>query len=349
MMALNPLQKLLVKWAGIPVTREVVQNIKVEAENKELRVEILKQRGQIGRLLKLYNQQKKESENLELKKEISEKLSEEAKKIEEEELGDFISLDNLFKKIYGIDMKKPKGKFGEKLVFTDRNGKKSYNYGAMGFYTKGSFVLRDSEGNDLVVANLPRKLLKIESFKSMLKKGIIQMNVDEDGEYHPEWEELEIPDQYYDGEEHIIKETEELTIKAKDLIHAKIMENRMLKERISQFEIAYSDIGRELDGFKRTVIVLSKNNKTVNADFTAVVNQITELQKGVYQMSQKLVNISEENAMNEDLIESQEGQIKTLKEKAEVVGSNTTFENAMSMHDDIADKVAGIQKKVEAK
>ena len=73
-MPLNPRQQLLVKWAGIPVTREVVQNIKVEAENKELRVEILKQRGQIGRLLKLYNQQKKESENLELKKEISEKL-----------------------------------------------------------------------------------------------------------------------------------------------------------------------------------------------------------------------------------------------------------------------------------
>ena len=348
-MALNPLQKLLVKWAGIPVTREVVQNIKVEAENKELRIEILKQRGQIGRLLKLYNQQKKESENLELKKEISEKLSEEAKKIEEEDLGKFISLDNFMKKIYDIDIKKPKGKFGEKLLLTDRNGIKSYNYGAMGFYTKGYFVLRDSEGNDLVLANLPRKLFKIESFASMLRKGIVQMNVDENGEYHSEWEELEIPDQYYDEEEHIIKETEELTVKAKDLIHKQIMENRMLKDKVSQFEIAYSDIARELDSFKKTVIVLSKNNKTVNADFSAVVNQITELQKGVYQMSQKIVNISEENAMNEDLIESQEGQIKTLKEKAEVIGSNTTFENAMSIHDDIADKVSGRQKKVEAK
>ena len=348
-MALNIFQKLLVKWAGIPVTREVVQNMKVEAENKELRVEILKQRGQIGRILKLYNQQKKESENLELKKEISEKLSEEATKIEQEELGDFISLDNLFKKVYDIDMKKTKGRFGEKLVFTDRNGVKSYNYGAMGFYTKGYFVLRDSEGNDLVLANLPRKLLKIESFASMLKKGIIQMNVDENGEYHAEWEELEIPDQYYDEEDHIIKETEELTVKAKDLIHKQIMENKFLREKVSQFEIAYSDMGRELDGFRRTVITLSKNNKTVNADFSAVVNQITELQKGVYQMSQKIVNISEENAMNEDLIESQEGQIKTLKEKAEVIGSNTTFENAMSIHDDIADKVSGRQKKVEAK
>ena len=74
-MALNIFQKLLIKWADIPITREVVQNMKVEAENKELRVEILKQRGQIGRLLNLHNQQKKENENLELKKEISEKLS----------------------------------------------------------------------------------------------------------------------------------------------------------------------------------------------------------------------------------------------------------------------------------
>ena len=348
-MALTKPQKFFANLLGIPITREIVQNIQVEAENKELRTEILSLRGQVGRLLKLYGQQKKERENLELKKEISEKLSEEATKIEKEELGDYISLDNFIKKIYGIDTKKTKGVFGQKLLLTDRNGIKNYKYGGIGFYTKGYFVIRDSEGNDLVLANLPRKLFKIESFASMLKKGIVQMNVDENLEYHSEWEEMEIPDQYYDEEEHIIKETEELQVKAKDLIRDKILEIRSLKDKVGQFEIAYSDISKEIDSLKRTVILLSRNNKTINADFSAVINQISELQKTTYSMAQKIVNVTEENAMNEDLIESQGEQIKTLKEKAEVVGANTTFENAMAIHDDISDKITGRAKKVEAK
>lgn len=348
-MALTNLQKIWMKVGGIPLTREVVQNIKAEAENKELRIELLKERGLRGRLQKIYNNLKKQREDLDFKKEISEKLSEEARKLEKDELGEYISLDNFMKKVYGVDTKKSKGIFGEKIIFTDRNGVKSYKYGGIGFYTKGFMSLRDSEGNDLVIANLPRKLFKIESFASMLKKGIIQMNVDENLQYHSEWEKMEIPNQYYDEEDHIIKETEELQVLAKDIIGEKIMENRSLRDKIQQFEIAYSDISAEINNFKRTVIILSKNNKTTNADFSSLVNQVSELQKNAYQMSQKIVNITEENAMNEELIESQGEQIKTLKQKAEIVGSNTAFENVASMYDDITDKVTGRAKKVEAK
>ena len=75
-----------------------------------------------------------------------------------------------------------------------------------------------------------------------------------------------------------------------------------------------------------------------------MIDKVTEMEKVSYEMSSKIVRLSEENAMHETQIESLDKQTEKLRGKAEVVGSNTTFENAMSIHDDISDKIIGRKK-----
>ena len=145
-MGLNALQRFGAFLFNISREREVLKDVKVVEENRELRAEILNVRGQVGRLRTYIKNKERQKEDYNLKKTISDKLLEEGEKIEKEELGEFVSLNGFFAKLFGVDSKK-RSKWGIKMELADRNGENSHPYGDMGFTTKGHFIIKDNEGN----------------------------------------------------------------------------------------------------------------------------------------------------------------------------------------------------------
>lgn len=345
---LNVIQDIIASIFNIPKEREIVQDIKVEAENKDLRGKLAHAYGQVGRLNKILKKRQKEAEDQDVKKEITLKLLEESEKIEKEELGDYVPFEKLFAKIYDFNVNK-KTKWGEKLIFSDKDGKKSYKYGSMGFTTKGHFVIKDAEGNIINIANLPRRLFKLEGIRTQLKKGMIFMNVDEEGDFHEEVEDLTIPSQTYSEDEHTIVETEELRVKAIDLIREKIMELRVKEDKVSQLELEMDDKNKEIDRLRRMSALYEKGFKINSADTSKMADAFIEHSKGMFTIAGKVINLSESLALQEKQNESLDSQNDELRNKAEIMGTKTSLEKAKALYQDAVDFNTGREIKMEQK
>lgn len=339
-MSLNFFQKAIAKWIGIPtnIKREVVKDVETTKHNEELRKQLAYKDGVIGRLNKVVKNIKKEKEDVEIKREISEKLFIESKKIEEEELGTFISLDGFYAKLFEVSKNKSTS-FKKRLKIITKDGDMAYDYGELGFTSKGFFVVKDKEGNIINMVSLPRKLFKFEAFTNMLKKSMIIMNVDKEGDYIPEFDHVEIPNQIYNEDSHIFVETEELMIKAKDLVREKELENRSLRSKVEQLELAFGDLSNEFNDLASKLLILSKTNKIATADYSSMINSVTESQKKIYEMSTKIVTLSEKTAMQEEKIDSLEKTNSELLEKTNIINSKNDIEKVKAIFQDVGDYI----------
>jgi len=344
MAGLNWLQKVGAFLFGVPVEREVFHSLEEDLIEKSKLITVLTQenrtlKGQIDIRRAEDGEEKEKEKEEDANQELAKELREEEYQLSRKSMGETISLNKFFAKIFGVNHKK-RSAFGKSLEVADKNDEVSHPFGELLISDKGILILTDAFGNPLVMSpDIRRIFYKPASLPNQLKRGRLLMAVDKDGSYIPELDDIDVENPLWNEEKKIYEYSEVMRGKARAMLEERediIKDSETKREHL---EIVVSELKRENVLLRRAKNSYESQAKTSQIELSKTTELAIQAIKNIGDMQRDIINLSEGKTMSEQRIQAHEKIQKELLAGLEQTGGKTEFRSAMRLIKDTMDFV----------
>lgn len=352
-----------------PTEREIVYPLKEELVEKSKLIKVLSM--QVNSLEAQLSREKAEKREAKekIKKEdenrkIADSLFSEKKELDVRRLGRMFSLGAFYRKLYKIGTSKDgklkqinefdlRSKWGKNFQIADRNDETSWIFGDILISEKGLLVMKDAEGNIRIISpDIRRFIYKPESILTQPKRGRILMANDKNGNYIPEIDdtrskiddaESEIFVPVWNEQKGIYEESEQMRMKARDLVIEKDEQLRETQDKVERQEFTISKLKDEVRDLTRSKVLYESNSKNAQTELSKAIQMTSEMSRESSNMQIKITNLTEYKAYAEAKFSILEETIKNLLEKVKDTGDYTEYRKAQGVFRDAIEMINSIQ------
>lgn len=167
-------------------------------------------------------------------------------------------------------------------------------------------------------------------------KGIVSINLNSDGEYVENLEQIEVPEVIIDFN----KKINILHNDTKPFIERIIEKNNYIDELFHEIKVnerMISELTKEINMEKKNNEVLETENESYKSDLSDALNRMTEIQKNYNKLTQSLSVLEDDNLLYEKFKEKMEKVIDELHDKLSEKREQTTVDEAMADLKNIVD------------
>lgn len=253
-------------------------------------------------------------------------LKRQRKEIETKKMGDVVS----FRKIY---LQLFKNKKYKNIEVVDRDDKTVLGYfkDFVVLPTNGMIGLQNTEDRIMSYGPTLRQVIyKPESLANQFRRKRILLPCNENYEFIPDIEEIEMPECIYDPYKGKIKWARIRKKPLKDMIKEReeiIKEKEDYVEKIEQDKV---DLVRDTRDLKRALKVQKNISENSQSELSMAMDKSIQFEQKIGELQMRVIQLQEVKNINEKLISSLERINEELLEQTEEMGTQTEFRRALT-------------------
>lgn len=275
------------------------------------------------------NQKKQKVKEIDVQKQITEKLEEERKELRRKKFKNSVDLRNFFASV-GYTNKPTK--LGKKIEVMSRDG--DYIFGLLGGFhiTPGGYMaITDNKGNLLSYGrNISQIIFKPDGLGNQLKMNKIFIPYDKDHNYLIDTEEAYMPDVIWDENKQDFVESQERLRRVKEMIIEKereIFNSKKYSERVEAINIS---LKRQLDDSMRALKLAETSEHASKTEVSKILDRFMRQNSLINDLQLKVVTGQQFINIKDKMVESLVNINEDLLEKAEELGVKTNFERVQT-------------------
>jgi hypothetical protein len=319
-----------VKALAQKVQAQESQLAKYKAKDKE-RVDKLKERD-------------KESEQ-------NKQLKEQALDLQANKYGKITSLNKFYNDLLVVKRWKKKP-----IQITDKNYETVLGeFGDIVILEGGKLGIRDNKKNLLAYGSKLNQIFhKPDAFQNMVRRGIIAIPMDKDGNWIEDVEYQEVPeplDQYYDEDSGKLKIrwSKVKTSEVKKVIARIVEEKNDAMGELERVESTLIKLKLENDDLKMTLNTYRTNSEVAGSNLSQAIFKVNEMEKRFSDIHSENMKLMEMKSTYEGIIEAQRNVIERIKDKLDLTGDPKVDRERERIKDELEWARSILPEKVEIK